>query len=107
MEVLQRDRRQREEYHLREFQAHLITVDEYREATGRDPLGGRAGQLVRPLNLVPLDELPERAKVIPIRAHALPAVVEKALGRAPGIPRVSRPFFRSLSSQRHPRLYSR
>lgn len=91
VEVLQRDRRAREQYHLEELKHHAITPDEYREITGREPMGGGAAQLYRPINLVPVTgerpvkvlDLPE-PRLITVASRALPAATVRALPVRPG-----------------------
>lgn len=46
VDVLQRMELKRKEYGLREWDAGTISLDEYREITGREPIGGSLGRLM-------------------------------------------------------------
>lgn len=46
VDVLQRAEMKRREYILREFDAGTLDVNEYREATGRDPIPGERGKIM-------------------------------------------------------------
>lgn len=60
--VLDRDQRDRRTFTLSEKNANVITTDEYREETGREPLGQGAGKLYMPLANV---EIADSASVTP------------------------------------------
>lgn len=48
VEVLQRDKRERESFRLQEVQANVLLRDEYRQEVGREPLGGFFSQVWMP-----------------------------------------------------------
>lgn len=51
VEVLKRDEMKRNDFHLKEVQAGVISVDEYRDATGRGPLD--KGAVLAPVRALP------------------------------------------------------
>lgn len=57
---LQKAKEAKENHLLELLKVGAITVDEYREATGREPLGGDAAMLWRPMSTVTLGEEPVR-----------------------------------------------
>lgn len=52
VKVLQKDEQERKEFALSEVNANVISADEYRDATGRDPVG--ASRLYQPVQLLPV-----------------------------------------------------
>ena len=65
VEYLQKVRQAKEKHLLELLKDHAITVDEFREATGRDPLGGSAARLWRPINMVTVDdEVPPPVRLV-------------------------------------------
>lgn len=84
VEVLEDVKRERNDFHLREFESGARTLDEYLADTGREPVGGDVGATrFMPLGRVPLEVRPPSRQREAVTASAAGALDVKAADEDP------------------------